>query len=122
MREICQSGFDEREEETGSSQTGLRGPRRKPYHIPTGRLPSLRLFSTLLAMSQLRPDFPQKGEQMAQACENACLRQLRTRPFALAMRDFGAGDQQNSTGYFTWCAAEVCGRTLKPEPDLLSRA
>jgi len=35
----------------------------------TGRLPSLRLFSTLL----INPDF---GEQMAQACAMACFQQL----------------------------------------------
>src|SRR5262249_38986628 len=40
--------FDEREQETGSSQTGLRGRGRKLGHTPTGRLSSLRLFSTLL--------------------------------------------------------------------------
>src|SRR5215471_15305483 len=43
--------FDEREQETGSSQTGLRGRGRKPGHTPTGRLSSLRLFSTLLPIS-----------------------------------------------------------------------
>src|SRR5262249_9814120 len=43
--------FDEREQETGSSQTGLRGRGRKPGHTPTGRLSSLHLFSTLLAIS-----------------------------------------------------------------------
>jgi len=40
--------FDEREQETGPSQTGLRGMRRKPSRMPTGRLQLLRLFSTLL--------------------------------------------------------------------------
>jgi hypothetical protein len=42
--------FDEREQETGSSQTGLR---RSCESIPTatGRLKQLRLFSTLLAIS-----------------------------------------------------------------------
>src|SRR5215510_13487170 len=29
------------------------GTWRKPSHIPTGRLPSLRLFSTLLAIAQV---------------------------------------------------------------------
>ena len=43
--------FDEREQETESSQTGLRWRRRKPRPIATGRLQSLRLFSTLLAIS-----------------------------------------------------------------------
>ena len=42
--------FDEREQETGSSQTGLR---RSCESIPTatGRLKPLRLFSTLLAIT-----------------------------------------------------------------------
>src|ERR1700736_3643607 len=42
--------FDEREQETGSSQTGLR---RSCESIPTatGRLKPLRLFSTLLPIS-----------------------------------------------------------------------
>src|SRR5215831_10630881 len=40
--------FDEREQETESSQTGLRRARRKPSPIATGRLQPLRLFSTLL--------------------------------------------------------------------------
>jgi hypothetical protein len=43
--------FDEREQETEPSQTGLRGMRRKPSHMPTGRLQSLRLFSTLLSIA-----------------------------------------------------------------------
>ncbi|MGA7634613.1 MAG: hypothetical protein WCB11_27930, partial [Terriglobales bacterium] len=40
--------FDEREQETEPSQAGLRRARRKPHHQATGRLKSLRLFSTLL--------------------------------------------------------------------------
>ena len=42
--------FDEREQETGSSQAGLR---RSCESIPTatGRLTPLRLFSTLLAIA-----------------------------------------------------------------------
>ena len=43
--------FDEREQETGPSQTGLRRRRRKPRRTATGRLQSLRLFSTLLAIT-----------------------------------------------------------------------
>ena len=39
--------FDEREEETELCQTGLRR-RGESSAIATGRLPSLRLFSTLL--------------------------------------------------------------------------
>ena len=39
--------FDEREQETEPSQTGLRRARRKPRPIATGRLKPLRLFSTL---------------------------------------------------------------------------
>ena len=39
--------FDEREQETESSQTGLRRVQRKPSPIATGRLKPLRLFSTL---------------------------------------------------------------------------
>jgi hypothetical protein len=42
--------FDEREEETELSQTGLRQAWRKPSPIATGRLQPLRLFSTLLNM------------------------------------------------------------------------
>ena len=42
--------FDEREQETGPSQTGLRWRRRK-HPTATGRLKSLRLFSTLLAIT-----------------------------------------------------------------------
>ena len=41
---------DEREQETESSQTGLRRAGRKPSPIATGRLQPLRLFSTLLKM------------------------------------------------------------------------
>ena len=46
--------FDEREQETGSSQTGLR---RSCESIPTatGRLKQLRLFSTLLAITLIDP-------------------------------------------------------------------
>ena len=40
--------FDEREQETGPGQTGLRLVRRKLLQLTTGRLQSLRLFSTLL--------------------------------------------------------------------------
>ena len=64
--------FDEREQETGSSQTGLRGRGRKPGHTPTGRLSSLRLFSTLLSIALTETFF---SEGRAQACENAWLRQ-----------------------------------------------
>jgi hypothetical protein len=39
--------FDEREQETEPGQTGLRRAGRKPNPIATGRLTSLRLFSTL---------------------------------------------------------------------------
>src|SRR5207248_7484719 len=41
--------FDEREQETGPGQTGLRLVRRKLLQLTTGRLQSLRLFSTLLS-------------------------------------------------------------------------
>src|SRR5262249_52751775 len=41
---------DEREQETESSQTGLRWRGRKPSQTSTGRLQLLRLFSTLLAL------------------------------------------------------------------------
>src|SRR6266567_2024667 len=40
--------FDEREQETGPGQTGLRRAQRKPNPTATGRLQLLRLFSTLL--------------------------------------------------------------------------
>jgi hypothetical protein len=43
--------FDEREQETEPSQTGLRVTRRKLRLLTTGRLQSLRLFSTLLAIA-----------------------------------------------------------------------
>ena len=43
--------FDEREQETEPRQTGLRRRRRKPRQLTTGRLKSLRLFSTLLAIT-----------------------------------------------------------------------
>src|ERR1019366_10652948 len=39
--------FDEREQETESGQTGLRRAKRKPSPTATGRLKTLRLFSTL---------------------------------------------------------------------------
>src|SRR5215831_15881532 len=42
--------FDEREQETEPSQTGLRR-RRESFVSATGRLKPLRLFSTLLAIS-----------------------------------------------------------------------
>ena len=43
--------FDEREQETGSSQTGLRWAKRKLSPTATGRLTPLRLFSTLLPIT-----------------------------------------------------------------------
>ena len=43
--------FDEREQETGPGQTGLRRAQRKPNPTATGRLQLLRLFSTLLAVT-----------------------------------------------------------------------
>src|SRR5262252_5203956 len=61
--------FDEREQETGSSQTGLRGRGRKLGHTPTGRLSSLRLFSTLLPITLKMPLCGSKREI-------ACSRQL----------------------------------------------
>ena len=42
--------FDEREQETESSQIGLRWAWRKPPNTTTGRLQLMRLFSTLLAL------------------------------------------------------------------------
>ena len=45
--------FDEREEETELCQTGLRR-RGESSAIATGRLPSLRLFSTPLAITLRR--------------------------------------------------------------------
>jgi len=50
--------FDEREQETEPSQAGLRRARRKPHHQATGRLKSLRLFSTLLAISLIDRQCP----------------------------------------------------------------
>jgi len=47
MREICQSGsMSGNRKQDQANRT--EGTRRKPSHIPTGRLQSLRLFSTLL--------------------------------------------------------------------------
>ncbi len=46
--------FDERGQETGPSQTGLRWARRKLRLTTTGRLQSLRLFSTLLRFDKSR--------------------------------------------------------------------
>ena len=43
--------FDEREQEPGPGQTGLRRAQRKPNPTATGRLQLLRLFSTLLAIA-----------------------------------------------------------------------
>ena len=43
--------FDEREQETEPSQTGLRWRGESHSQITTGRLQSLRLFSTLLAIT-----------------------------------------------------------------------
>src|SRR6266478_2908347 len=43
--------FDEREQETGPGQTGLRRAQRKPNPTATGGLQLLRLFSTLLAFA-----------------------------------------------------------------------
>ena len=43
--------FDEREQETGPGQTGLRRAQRKPNPTATGRLQLLRLFSTLLVIT-----------------------------------------------------------------------
>jgi hypothetical protein len=43
--------FDEREQEPGPGQTGLRRAQRKPNPTATGRLQLLRLFSTLLAIT-----------------------------------------------------------------------
>ena len=43
--------FDERGQETGPSQTGLRWRGESQVEISTGRLQLLRLFSTLLPMA-----------------------------------------------------------------------
>ena len=43
--------FDKREQETEPGQTGLRRAQQKPRPTATGRLTSLRLFSTLLNMA-----------------------------------------------------------------------
>jgi len=49
MREICQSGsMSGNRKQDQANRT--EGTRRKPSHIPTGRLQSLRLFSTLLVL------------------------------------------------------------------------
>jgi hypothetical protein len=44
------------------------GTWRKPSHIPTGRLPSLRLFSTLLAVALFDPVL---DEEVTGICANA---------------------------------------------------
>src|ERR1700693_1021681 len=72
--------FDEREQETGSSQAGLR---RSCESIPTatGRLTPLRLFSTLLAIALIDPSrgvgvnawFPPPGPGGACAARNSCI-------------------------------------------------
>jgi hypothetical protein len=54
--------FDEREQETESSQTGLRRVQRKPSPTATGRLKPLRLFSTLLIIDGRRDRRPEKGQ------------------------------------------------------------
>ena len=54
--------FDEREQETGPGQTGLRRAQRQPNPTATGRLKLLRLFSTLLSIAPIEPVF---GEQTA---------------------------------------------------------
>src|SRR5713226_7839970 len=43
--------FDEREQETGPGQTGLRRAQPKPNPTATGRLQILRLFSALLVIT-----------------------------------------------------------------------
>jgi len=49
MREICQSGsMSGNRNQDQANRT--EGTRRKQSHIPTGRLQSLRLFSTLLVL------------------------------------------------------------------------
>jgi len=50
--------FDEREQEPGSGQTGLRRAKRKLSPSATGRLKPVRLFSTLLAITL---KIPEKG-------------------------------------------------------------
>jgi hypothetical protein len=57
--------FDEREQETGPGQTGLRRVQRKPNPTATGRLQSLRLFSTLLAVTLINPQGSIKDTQVA---------------------------------------------------------
>src|SRR5215471_18025809 len=69
--------FDEREEETELSQTGLRRRGESPAnrHREVNVTAPL-LDSTLFSIEALK--FPQKGETKAQACaNNACLHQLR---------------------------------------------
>src|SRR5436190_21714948 len=47
--------FDERGQETGPSQTGLRWRGESQVELSTGRLQLLRLFSTLLAQYHSKP-------------------------------------------------------------------
>jgi hypothetical protein len=44
---VCYGGFDERRQETGLRQPGLRGTRESAADLPTGRLQPPRLSSTL---------------------------------------------------------------------------
>ena len=48
--------FDEREQETGPGQTGLRRRGESRVNMPTGRLQPLRLFSTLLPITLKIPE------------------------------------------------------------------
>ena len=66
--------FDEREQETELRQTGLRRTRRKPSPIATGRLRSLRLFSTLLPIALIALG---RGEQTTQGYAIASLEKSR---------------------------------------------
>ena len=58
--------FDEREQETGPGQTGLRRAQRKPNPTATGRLQLLRLFSTLLeTRTQRTSPYPKQSVQLS---------------------------------------------------------
>jgi len=55
---------------------GWRGEAKSMNHRQTGRLPSLRLYSTLRPIALIDPT---RGEQMAQACADTRLQQLTVR-------------------------------------------
>jgi len=68
LREICQSGSDEREQEPEPSRAGLRRIMQKLDPSAAGRLQLLHPFSPLLAITLKTPN---SGEQTVQTCAMA---------------------------------------------------